>query len=157
SAGALRYTYAWSNGGDTATVNVCPDETTSYSVTVTDANGCVGEAGAVAVRVVDVHCGNGGNKVALCHIPPGNPANPQSICVAASAVPAHLAHGDFLGDCSGSADPCSEAYAGNSSIHRPDAVDVEPLLWPNPGQDRLVISLPEALESPAHVQLVGRT
>ena len=36
------------------------------------------------------------NKVTICHIPPGNPANYQQITVAPAAVPAHLAHGDFI-------------------------------------------------------------
>src|SRR5262249_60154746 len=38
-------------------------------------------------------------KVAICHVPPGNPANAHSILVDASAVPAHLAHGDYFGAC----------------------------------------------------------
>lgn len=42
-------------------------------------------------------------KVQICHLPPGNPNNPQSLEVASSAVAAHLAHGDWLGDCA----PCS--------------------------------------------------
>jgi hypothetical protein len=43
--------------------------------------------------------GYGGGKVTLCHIPPGNPGNAHTITVGASAVPAHLAHGDTLGPC----------------------------------------------------------
>ena len=43
-----------------------------------------------------------GPKVVICHIPPGNPDNPQTIEVDDSAVPAHLAHGDALGECVGS-------------------------------------------------------
>ncbi|OGX19708.1 MAG: hypothetical protein A2Y04_01665 [Omnitrophica WOR_2 bacterium GWC2_45_7] len=38
-------------------------------------------------------------KVDICHLPPGNPENTQSLQVAPSAVPAHLAHGDYLGEC----------------------------------------------------------
>jgi hypothetical protein len=43
--------------------------------------------------------GYGGAKVTLCHIPPGNPDNAHTITVGASAVPAHLGHGDTLGPC----------------------------------------------------------
>jgi hypothetical protein len=35
----------------------------------------------------------------ICHIPPGDPASEQSICVGTAAVKAHLAHGDHLGSC----------------------------------------------------------
>jgi hypothetical protein len=38
-------------------------------------------------------------KVDVCHIPPGNPANAHIINVSVNAVPAHLAHGDTLGQC----------------------------------------------------------
>jgi hypothetical protein len=37
--------------------------------------------------------------VTLCHIPPGDPANAQTIVVGESAVREHLAHGDYLGEC----------------------------------------------------------
>jgi hypothetical protein len=38
-------------------------------------------------------------KVTICHIPPGNPENAHTLEVGASAVSAHLAHGDYLGEC----------------------------------------------------------
>ncbi|MEQ9029208.1 MAG: hypothetical protein RLP44_10890, partial [Aggregatilineales bacterium] len=37
--------------------------------------------------------------VTVCHIPPGNPANAHEITIGASAVSAHLAHGDSVGPC----------------------------------------------------------
>ncbi len=39
------------------------------------------------------------DKVVICHIPPGNPDNAQTITVGSDAVAAHLAHGDVLGAC----------------------------------------------------------
>ncbi|MBI5416185.1 MAG: prepilin-type N-terminal cleavage/methylation domain-containing protein [Candidatus Omnitrophica bacterium] len=42
-------------------------------------------------------------QISICHIPPGNPNNKQSIQVGAAALDAHLNHGDWLGDCA----PCS--------------------------------------------------
>jgi hypothetical protein len=47
----------------------------------------------------NVGYGYGAAKVTICHIPPGNPSNAHTITVGASAVPAHLAHGDTLGPC----------------------------------------------------------
>ena len=41
----------------------------------------------------------GTEKVAVCHIPPGNPANAHTIVVGAPAVAAHLRHGDRLEAC----------------------------------------------------------
>ncbi|MFA8341395.1 MAG: hypothetical protein ACEPO8_00355 [Rhodothermaceae bacterium] len=41
----------------------------------------------------------GNDKVKICHIPPGNPSNRHTIMVSQSAVAAHLAHGDTMGDC----------------------------------------------------------
>jgi len=38
-------------------------------------------------------------EVTLCHIPPGNPSSARTIQVAHAAVPAHMAHGDLLGEC----------------------------------------------------------
>ncbi len=41
------------------------------------------------------------DNVTICHIPPGNPDNAHTIVVGAAAVDAHLAHGDFEGECDG--------------------------------------------------------
>ncbi len=46
---------------------------------------------------------NGGNnkeeQVAICHQPPGKPAERKTLTVPQSAVKAHLAHGDVMGEC----------------------------------------------------------
>jgi hypothetical protein len=39
------------------------------------------------------------DNITICHLPPGNPSNPQTITVAQSAVAAHQRHGDTLGPC----------------------------------------------------------
>src|SRR5262245_28257245 len=38
-------------------------------------------------------------KVQVCHRPPGNPANYQTITIGANALASHLAHGDLPGAC----------------------------------------------------------
>jgi cysteine-rich repeat protein len=45
------------------------------------------------------HAALGEKKVTLCHVPPGNPGEPQTISVGEAAVSAHLAHGDQVGAC----------------------------------------------------------
>jgi hypothetical protein len=45
--------------------------------------------------------------VGVCHIPPGNPANAHAIQIPRPAVPAHLAHGDYILDGTGI---CCAAY-----------------------------------------------
>lgn len=61
--------------------------------------------GPLAIRMTFAGTGSksGGKQewVTICHIPPGNPANAHTITIAASALPAHLAHGDYLGSCQG--------------------------------------------------------
>ena len=38
-------------------------------------------------------------KITICHLPPGNPENIQTITVGLPSLPAHLDHGDGIGDC----------------------------------------------------------
>ena len=40
------------------------------------------------------------NKVTICHLPAGNPNNAQTLSVNENAVMSHMAHGDWVGDCS---------------------------------------------------------
>jgi hypothetical protein len=56
--------------------------------------------------------GNGQQKVTICHVPPGNPDNAHEITVGAPAVPAHLAHGDFLGTCECTGEGCGGGSGG---------------------------------------------
>ncbi|MBI4705963.1 MAG: hypothetical protein HY744_33135 [Deltaproteobacteria bacterium] len=39
------------------------------------------------------------DKITICHYPPGDPDNPQTIEIPPAALDAHLAHGDHLGPC----------------------------------------------------------
>lgn len=51
-------------------------------------------------------------KVTICHCPPGNPDNCNTLTVGAPAVDAHLAHGDTLGSCDGFCVPGPPADEG---------------------------------------------
>lgn len=91
SGGAAPYTYAWSTGATSSTLNVCPTSTTTYAVTVTDARGCTA-TDAVVVNVVDVRCGLLNLGIKVCH-------SGTTLCVPQSQVAGHLNHGDYLGNC----------------------------------------------------------
>lgn len=72
-------------------------------------------------------CGNNNNKVHICH-------NGNTLCVAASAVQAHLNHGDFLG-------PCSSCGDRNGSFTLEQADQLELDLFPNPANNEVTIDL----------------
>ena len=40
-----------------------------------------------------------GDKITICHIPPGNPNKSHTITIGGNAVDTHLAHGDEIGSC----------------------------------------------------------
>ncbi|MBL7951667.1 MAG: hypothetical protein JNM62_08100 [Flavobacteriales bacterium] len=96
--GATPTQLVWSNGSTATSLYVCDTLSTWYQVSLTDDTLCTA-MDSVYVNVVDVRCGNNLNKVAICHVPPGNPANAHTICISENAVPAHLAHGCHLGTC----------------------------------------------------------
>jgi len=120
------YTYLWSTGETTASVEVNPNETTSYSVEVTDANGCTVNLSAneTTITVTD-RCGNNNQKVIICHVPHGNNGNPQTICISPNALSPHLSDlwnlhgGDYCGPCISSTHSMvvlDESDKGNNSF-----------------------------------------
>jgi len=44
----------------------------------------------------------GSGKVTICHTPPGNPTAKHELIIPSGSVASHLAHGDYMGACSGS-------------------------------------------------------
>lgn len=82
-----------------------------------------------------------GNKVLLCHIPPGNPDNAHEICVKDRAVDAHLAHGDFYGPC--------ETTAWFSSLRQLQSESLRPPEIRMMGETPVFVSA--AVPIPAHL------
>lgn len=125
------FTFEWSNGESTPTINVCPIFQTIYTLTVTDANGCSIEANTT-VFVEDISCGNNEEKVEICH-------NGNTICVSPAAIQNHLDHGDIIGACDIQL-PCipieSRRKFDNSS-----SKDV--IVFPNPVLNKLIIQANE--------------
>jgi len=138
--GTAPYTVVWSGGVQSGTsTEVCPTATTSYTVTVTDANGCVA-TDVVTVCAVNVTCIGNGNqqqihKVYVCH-------NGNTLCVDQNAVPAHLAHGCTLGVCG--TQVCGQSVPGPSVPHAPEMDihnDASLSAYPNPFTENTVINI----------------
>ncbi|GGA66531.1 hypothetical protein GCM10008015_04010 [Flavobacterium palustre] len=87
--GTAPYSYLWSTNQITEAISVSTGG--NYNVLITDANGCQTSA-SININVINVQCGNSGDKVIVCH-------NGQEICISSSAVQVHLNHGDKLGSC----------------------------------------------------------
>ncbi|AUP78203.1 fibronectin type III domain-containing protein [Flavivirga eckloniae] len=103
TGGVAPYTYEWSAGETQESIEVCPEETTRYSVTVMDANGCT-QTSTIEVAVTDVVCKpktnpnnnwwgqRHANKVQVCF-------KGRSLCISQYAVKTLLATGAYLGAC----------------------------------------------------------
>ncbi|MFN8397615.1 MAG: HYR domain-containing protein, partial [Bacteroidia bacterium] len=167
SGGCAPYTYAWSNGSTATSQTVCPTVSTTYYVTVTDAQGCTG-VDSVRVCAIDITCvggtnngqtgtGQGGNgstngngmvHIAICHIPPGNPNNAMVHCIPVPAARQHiqLGHGgDYLGPCNALVTrPCRNGNA-KSAGSQPAAAngksDINVNVFPNPTNGNLNIEV----------------
>lgn len=118
SGGASPYQYSWNTGATTASISVCPTDSTAYTLTVTDANGC-SKSDQVSVKVIDVRCNDKG-KVTICHNPGKNQV---TICVSPNAVESQLANGDLLGTC---------GIARRLNLDAPET-EKPMTLYPNPG------------------------
>ncbi len=154
TGGVAPYTVRWNVGSstgtlltNTSTTTVCPSVTTTYCYTVTDANGCT-YTDCMVVNATDIRCGNGLTKVTICHTPPGNTGNPQTLCIAANAVgqhiPGHTA--DYLGAC-GAVSPCTNLKTDepSSAAAAQDGGEAELAAFPNPFSSMTTVrfSLPQ--------------
>jgi hypothetical protein len=150
AGGVPPYTYAWSSGGNALTEEVClevwEDTITivTYYITITDANGCEA-VDSLDVCYVDINCGHGGStKVRICHYPPDNPLNPQTLCVSLASLSDHLSHGDELAACD-FVSPCGGEMPRVALSHLPqvmgDPVKGQPMLeaFPNPFSERTIV------------------
>ncbi|MEO8149417.1 MAG: choice-of-anchor L domain-containing protein [Bacteroidia bacterium] len=104
--GTPPYTYNWDNGSTKQAIIVSPTSTTTYYLTVTDANGCQSNC-SIKIHVKDVRCGQNLNKILICHNASTCPL-PPTYCIKLDSVATHLAHGDYLGRCKISAKDESE-------------------------------------------------
>jgi uncharacterized membrane protein len=83
--------FSFANGR--ITFQVRADQNTPIKITVTNGGGSASDETVIVCKPKEE------KKITICHIPPGNPDNPQTIEIPESAWPAHEAHGDTRGPC----------------------------------------------------------
>ncbi|MEM7187166.1 MAG: T9SS type A sorting domain-containing protein, partial [Bacteroidota bacterium] len=131
TGGTGDYSVLWSTGETTLTIDVCPEETTAYTVTITDDNGCTVEA-TIVVEAIDITCGNNPywEKVEIC-------VNGITLCVPVFAVQAYLNWGATLGSC----DLSNEIFITHLRVN------------PNPFQDIVSVRFEVNQDTPADIVL----
>jgi hypothetical protein len=125
--------------GPTATsINLMMLDTVKVICTITDADGCQASDDFV-VFAEDARCWAGNStiqKVTICHRNANNTC--ATICVDESAVAAHLAHGDALGQCPRTGCPTGGKLDNGSA----EVIDATSYLtaYPNPFNDKTTIA-----------------
>ena len=167
-SGMAPFAYQWSTGAITSSISVCPEQNTTYTVTVTDINGCTG-TDKVDVEVKDVRCGGNNHNVMICHY--NSPTGTYtSLCQRSQLVQDHLDHGDMLGDCT--SDPlCSDYFESKSVVYDilPDdnvseavnqlidyrgEIKGEVSIFPNPADEILILKVDGSKDAPLQLRIV---
>jgi glucuronoarabinoxylan endo-1,4-beta-xylanase len=125
NGGVAPYSYNWSTGQTSQIISI--NAAGTYTVTVTDINGCTAEF-SIVIKSVDVSCGNNENKVRICH-------HGKTICITSADVQEHLNHGDYLGSCT--VVKAGKPADGEAGV--PPAVQTR--IYPNPASDEINIQL----------------
>ncbi len=132
SGGTGTLTYTWMPDGTPPgnltgpTQELCPTETTTYTVTATDGNNCTNST-QVTVNVQNVRCGNRDNKVEICYYG-------VTQCVSEKIAKRYLKLGATVGGCGSGA-----ARIGYESAEAPLQLSLK--AYPNPVQDAVTVEV----------------
>lgn len=166
ATGGAGFTYSWSPAANLSCTNCQSPVFTptaagnyTYTVTVTNSNGCQTTC-TVEFCVLDIRVTGKGNnnKVYICHAPPGNPNNAQTLSVSVNAVASHLSghSGDRLGTCDMSCNSSAKGGRNNNEEGTEEGEEhsMEELVaengikvYPNPNNGMFILNLPNAEES----------
>jgi hypothetical protein len=107
ATGGVGYAGSAVKGGTNAVTNLVTGDSNSHKFGNSGKSGGSDNAGALAAPSNS----QGDHKQAVCHVPPGNPDNANTIVIDDSAVETHLDHGDSLGPCPEDGGPPDDQYA----------------------------------------------
>jgi predicted extracellular nuclease len=169
AVGGGPFTYSWSGSNLSCTNCAAPVFIPSsggvynFTVTVTNSYGCTTTC-SITICVLDIRVsGTNGKKVYLCHAPPDNPSNTQSLLVNVNSVNDHLTShaGDRLGKCG--ENPCSSApltiqqngkSSFNNEVNPETLYSLKVKTLPNPSSTYFTISIESANDSPVFIKVV---
>src|SRR5258705_1524970 len=150
ASGGSPFTYSWSGSGLSGLSCItCEDPvftpTTQgvyhFTVTVTNVYGCTTTC-SITICVLDIRVpGTDGKKIYICHAPPGNPGNGQTLAVNVSSVKDHLLNhaNDKLGQCG--QDPCSQQQVIVRTGKLIVAESLKVSVLPNPSRTSFALSI----------------
>lgn len=108
---------------------------------------------AMVTKVIDIRCGK--NKVYVCHKKNGLNGNgtigdnAHTLCISVNAVPAHLAHGDCLGECHTN---------GSGIVGASDpTVNNDNFVYPNPTQGVVSIKIDRTQSANAQILIINQS
>ena len=179
ATGGSSYTYQWSGTATqmlSSTTAAAPVFTPTapgnytFTVTVTNNFGCTSTC-SITICVKDIRVPGTGlkgspAKVYICHVPPGNPNNPQTLEISVNAVATHIGKhdGDRLGTCAMT--PCAEpapttvsnaltskaVVEGESKAGTDEELKVT--VMPNPSATYFTLKLESKYDAPVNMRVV---
>jgi len=160
ATGGSSFTYSWNGNGLNCTTCEDPIFTPTtqgiynFPVTVTNNYGCTTTC-SITICVLDIRVeGTDGKKVYICHAPPGNPGNGQTLAVNVNSVKEHLlSHAnDKLGKCG--QDPCSQQSRLITSAKMIVGESFKVSVLPNPSRTSFTLSIESNNELPIYIRIL---
>jgi len=157
--GTPPYTLTWTGGSHANSITVCPTVSTTYYLTITDANNC-SKKDSVRVCVLDVRCGSGNKKVTICH-GTGSAQNPfVTLCIDPADAKWHFINhpGEKLGAC-GMVKTCgfNTLREGEEEIQEGQEDEMSLMVYPNPATSEINISFHCDVDATYLLRLVSMT
>ncbi|MDO8996438.1 MAG: putative Ig domain-containing protein [Sediminibacterium sp.] len=172
ATGGSAYTYQWIGAASnmlSSTTSGMPvftptvAGTYTFTVVVTNNFGCTTTSKiTICVKDIRVPGSKGAGKVYVCHMPPGNNQNPQTLEISVNAVAAHLTghSGDRLGSCATAAcvesTPTVGATNTNNFSKAEEVVadDLKVTVMPNPSTTYFTLKLVSQSNLPVNIKVV---
>ncbi|MPR35346.1 T9SS type A sorting domain-containing protein [Salmonirosea aquatica] len=139
SGGTGTLSLSWSTGATSGSIQVCPTQTTTYTVTATDVVNC-SVTKQITVTFNDVRCGYGGVKVCL---------GGREQCIAQYLVPTYLRLGATLGGCNANV-PARLSYELAQEV--PFGLSLK--AYPNPVHDAVTVEVLSPSAGPGTFQIL---